>query len=107
MNFDNRKYLKLIKKCNKLLDKEDKIEDILNDLNNIKNKQQFKLIPFYIQQEQKPNEIIYKLDSQNKELIDILELLTNKFKDSITKLPSLSDIEYTQTQLDNLNKMLK
>lgn len=92
MELDNEKYLKLIGKCNKLLDKKDRIGEIIEDINRMKTKQHIQLVPFYIQQKQKPNEIIYKLDSQNKELIRILEELTLKFKDSLKRLPTSSDI---------------
>ena len=100
MELDNEKYLKLIRECNKLLDKKDRIEEIIEDINRIKTKQQIQLVPFYIQQEQKPNEIIYKLDSQNKELIRILEELTLKFKDSLKRLPTPSDINKIEELLN-------
>ena len=102
MELDNEKYLKLIEKCNKLLDKKDKIGEIIEDINRMKTKQQIQLVPFYIQQEQKPNEIIYKLDSQNRELIKILENLTEKFKDSLKRLPTQLDVDRMEQNLNIL-----
>lgn len=105
MDLDNEKYLKLIRRCNKLLDKQDRIEEIIEDIYKMRTKQQIQLVPFYIQQEQKPNEIIYKLDSQNRELIKILEELTEKFKDSIKRLPTKLDIKKTEDIIEYLNKL--
>lgn len=102
MELDNEKYLKLIEKCNKLLDKKDKIGEIIEDINRMKTKQLIQLVPFYIQQEQKPNEIIYKLDSQNRELIKILENLTEKFKDSLKRLPTQLDVDRMEQNLNIL-----